>query len=340
MLAELNPHAVRPRSLHSTIAQLASEFPGLRAVGNSSSAVLELSRALEDTPRTSAAQLIEHTGPHFRPINVPPPSLAVTHFLDGIQRSRAVAYAGSVPLVEGLVGAVIRERRERRLQSSAYGAQVRRAIYAPMDLLPRAMSDALIGLRLTQGFDVRDTRGEAKPGDEHPLRFLQLANDLVKTDREQLEREMARSFSDNEEERGVLLLDGAMPFTDSSAMHRMVGVIKSHNTLYVSGAALEVVLSLAEGQRSPVLAPEGRHRGLVASWYLRLRDASTEDPFFGLVRIEVARDALGDDITSGANERSAWVLAERSPLALPDGRWDTMAYGIRDCERFLRAIAT
>jgi hypothetical protein len=71
-----------------------------------------------------------------------------------------------------------------------------------------------------------------------------------------------------------------------------------------------------------------------------LRDASKEDPFFGLVRIEVARDALGDDITSGANERSAWVLAERSPLALPDGRWDTMAYGIRDCERFLRAIAT
>ena len=39
-----------------------------------------------------------------------------------------------------------------------------------------------------------------------------------------------------------------------------------------------------------------------------------------------------------ANEVSRWVLAEALPLALPDGRWDKMAYGIRDCEEFLRAI--
>ena len=27
-----------------------------------------------------------------------------------------------------------------------------------------------------------------------------------------------------------------------------------------------------------------------------------------------------------------------TPLALPDGRWDKMMYGIRDCEEFLRAV--
>ena len=25
-------------------------------------------------------------------------------------------------------------------------------------------------------------------------------------------------------------------------------------------------------------------------------------------------------------------------LALPDGRWDKMVYGIRDCEEFLKAV--
>jgi hypothetical protein len=33
------------------------------------------------------------------------------------------------------------------------------------------------------------------------------------------------------------------------------------------------------------------------------------------------------------------VLAEASPLALPDARWDVMSYPVRDCEEFLRAIA-
>jgi hypothetical protein len=32
-------------------------------------------------------------------------------------------------------------------------------------------------------------------------------------------------------------------------------------------------------------------------------------------------------------------MAEAAPVALPDGRWDTMAYGIRDCEQYLRSIA-
>jgi hypothetical protein len=28
-----------------------------------------------------------------------------------------------------------------------------------------------------------------------------------------------------------------------------------------------------------------------------------------------------------------------NPLSLPDGRWDKMAYGVRDAEEFLRAIS-
>jgi DNA-binding NarL/FixJ family response regulator len=45
-----------------------------------------------------------------------------------------------------------------------------------------------------------------------------------------------------------------------------------------------------------------------------------------------------EELTARANLISRWILAEASPLALPDGRWDKMVYGIRDCEEFLRAV--
>jgi hypothetical protein len=57
---------------------------------------------------------------------------------------------------------------------------------------------------------------------------------------------------------------------------------------------------------------------------------------FGLVRMEAAP---GGNVASRANEISRWVLAEGTPNAMPDSRWDRMPYGIRDCEQFLRSIA-
>ena len=45
-------------------------------------------------------------------------------------------------------------------------------------------------------------------------------------------------------------------------------------------------------------------------------------------------------ITARADEVSRWLLAESSPLAAPDPRWDRMAYGIRSAEEFLRATAS
>ena len=77
----------------------------------------------------------------------------------------------------------------------------------------------------------------------------------------------------------------------------------------------------------------------MASWYLRLRDPQGHDPLWGLVRVEVAEPGgPASRMTDRANTVSRWVLAEALPLALPDGRWDKMVYGIRDCEEFLRAI--
>ena len=54
-----------------------------------------------------------------------------------------------------------------------------------------------------------------------------------------------------------------------------------------------------------------------------------------MLRVEIA---VSDRITERADEVSRWLLAERAPLALPDGRWDRMSYGVRGCEEYLRAI--
>ena len=74
----------------------------------------------------------------------------------------------------------------------------------------------------------------------------------------------------------------------------------------------------------------------MASWYVRVRGAKGRDALFGLVRVEAS---ITNDISERADEISRWIIAEGAPLALPDGRWDKMAYGIRDTEEFLRAIS-
>ena len=53
------------------------------------------------------------------------------------------------------------------------------------------------------------------------------------------------------------------------------------------------------------------------------------------MRVEAALEGFD---TARADLVSRWILAERAPLSLPDPRWSTMAYGIRDCEEYLRAI--
>ena len=54
----------------------------------------------------------------------------------------------------------------------------------------------------------------------------------------------------------------------------------------------------------------------------------------GLVRIEVTKPEA--DVTTRADDVSRWVMAERTPIALPDARWDVMSYGIARCEAYLK----
>jgi hypothetical protein len=259
-------------------------------------------------------------------------------FLDGTQRSVVVGYlAAGAPIVVGRAAAVIRERRNRRMHTwGSLLSEVR--MYAPRELVAPAEWEAL---RRIAGQHLVDISGSGQEIDSHhPVALRDAAFHLVQGHREALERRLAERWCATENDR--LFIDGGISGSETVAVSSCtVGVVKSHRTLYAEGAALQTILGLDHRERSSVFRITSTRRTMVASWYLRLRDPAGRDPMWGLVRVEIAHPDPAELHTIGdrADEVSRWILAEASPLALPDARWDKMVYGIRDCEEFLRAVA-
>ncbi len=252
-------------------------------------------------------------------------------FLDGTQHSEVLGWIGASPLVYGISGAVVRERTDRRL-ATWDAPLVQHRIYAPLAYAPRAELETALGAML------EDTTRPAPDGSippPHPTLLLERATLAVSRDREQLELRLAEKWCATRGE--PIMIDGGIGASEAVAQARCaVGVVKSHRTLYAEGDALGVVLSLGKGERSSVIRIAPRGRSEVLSWYLRLRDTEGRDALWGLVRVEM-RVVAQPEITARADELSRWLLAESTPLAAPDPRWDRMAYGIRSAEEFLRA---
>ncbi len=330
-----SPHAVR--------RQLRELLPG--GLGDGGQAPLEAQQmGAPEAPRLAAAQPIE--GHAVRAVRVDAggagAAAALVAFLDGTQQSHVVHYADGLPVVHGTVAAVVRARRGRTMTTWARPV-VERRLYAPLALLAPPTRDAL----RAPGLDVVDT---AAPGPDgaapppHPLALLERAVHFVQADRERAERELAEDWCRKEGDglRAALCVDGGIQGSEHlAAAPCVVGVVKSHRTLYAEGAALRVVLALACGERSTAIRVSVARRPAVASWYLRLRDPAGRDPMWGLVRVEAALPDAGDApalLARRADAISRALLAEVSPLALPDARWDKLVYPIRDCEQFLRAV--
>jgi len=312
--------------------------------GGGGAASLEVSLPSPEPPRTQAAALLHEERLRAHPVgrgdarsDGQPARRQVGAFCDGVQESRVVAYVGAIPIVHARAAAVVRARRDRHLSTWGDGARWSEALYLPVPALPPEVTTALASL----GVPVIDTADERlAPDESHPHLLLRRAVHLVQREREALECALVEQWC--RREAALLYLDGGLPASpDVLAGGRVVGVVKSHHTLYVTGAALAAVMALGEGERSSVLVVETRWRPPVASWYLRLRDAGGRDPFWGIARVEYPLQALldaGGPPDEAADALSRAVLAEAAPLALPDARWDTMAYGIRDCEVYLRAL--
>ena len=291
--------------------------------------------------------LLEHAsvrlvGGALRVFDVPaPPRAMFEGFLDGIQRSSTVAYLDGVPLLHGTAAAAIRERDVHGRMSTWATPSVDHAVYASRALLGDTTWSLLEQVLDAREQSVRDSDSGLPVPSRHPSSLLRQSLDALSRVRNDLERAMGDRWCDAHDGR-PLYVDGSV--RTSHAMlhsHGAVGVVKSHATLYVPDDALPLVSALEAGQRTSVIvALDTSDRPRFFTWYLRLRSAAGRDPFFGLIRAETGvRDDDAATVEARADTVSAWLLAERSPLAKPDARWDVMPYAIRDCEVYLRAVA-
>jgi hypothetical protein len=298
---------------------------------------LEVVTRPNDPARMKACAMLESDRLRTRRV-AGEPEAAFAAFLDGVQESHALHYADGVPIILGRVAAVIRVRIDRRMTTWQSSHREESRVYAP-----RALLDADWWTRLEgRGLTMVDTLDGGEPPDSaHPYELVQKAIHAVQKHRQHLECGLAEAWCATTDV--PLYVDGGLPDGErSSAAPTCIGVVKSHHTLYGANADIPLVLSLAQGERSSVFLIERSWGQTVASWYLRLRGVESPDPMWGLVRIEVAVTpvvATSAGAATRADEVSRWVLAERSPLSLPDSRWASLAYGVHDCEQYLRAIA-
>lgn len=309
----------RVRALWRTLARFA---PG--ATVTDVGTPLEWQREAASPPRVAPMPVVE-TGPSIRA--VAGSAAAFGGFLDGVQESRVALWLpGGAPVVIARVGAVILQRTARTLSVWPHGVRDRTLVIAPRVRVEPAMWEAL-----SAAMPLVDSAVE----DEvcHPESLLAKAVHVVEQARAAEERALAERWATD----GVspLCVDGSIAtLGDAAHAPRIVGLVKSHRTLVSAPEAIPALLTLPEGHRTAVVELTGsHHRSRVWTWYLRLRAPRAADPLFGLVRIEIADHG---EATARADDVSRWVMAERTPLALPDARWDVMPYGIARCESYLK----
>ncbi len=327
----------------------------IRATENSTKAKRKLVRSPEYEEkagfdpsqfRLSSAQLLE---PTMSAINVgvsndwEESAIAenqFSYFMDGIQRSWMLYYQNFTPVYYGYVAGVIRQRKARIMSTWEHGYDLDEAIYLPFDDFD---SSELEQLKANQ-FTLRDTSirnnqidqqviTEADLNDnKQPLVQRDSAVKAITKQRERLEASLAKTWIlEHRNSTSWLVMDGSISISQiTTEQKNIVGLIKSHNTQYFPFPEQEIIFNLKFGDRSSLFQPKGRYP--VCSWYLRVRDNTNQDLYFGLIRVEVSLK-----VQHLANQISQWILTERRPLALPDSRWDKMIYPIRDCEQLLRS---
>lgn len=244
-------------------------------------------------------------------------------FLDGTQRYEVVGYAGVTPIVHATIAAAVLVRRDRQLK--VFARHERRLVVSREQVLDSLQDelDGAVGVAIPE------------KGSPHVVADLQLAAREVDKYRGHLEVEAGIDF--RRESDAWLVVDGSLGDSrDWASDPRMIGVSKSHATLPFDGADLEAYLRIQPGHRSPVFQPKGHRYFPVYSWALRLRPWEGKDLLHGLVRLEAA--PIRETIES-ADQLSRWLLAERSPVSMPDPRWDRLLYGIRSVEQYLRATS-
>jgi len=283
-----------------------------------------------DEPETGEhADLVEGNELQTHPIPEPRIPHPVS-FLNGIERWSVVAYDGVVQVVSAYIAAAVR-RRDAGGVLHTTGERARAFAIAPLDRMSAPLRQALE----QSASDLERVDGDLV---EQPARYLEMVEATVRRARAHLERELAEQSLKDLGADEWLVLDGLLSRSPAVARHpRALGVIKSHGAQFLEGRGLERALTLPAGHRTSVFAVRGGHtRTEVYSWYLRLWPWEGNDLLFGLVRVEAR--AHPETVTRAA-ALSAWLWAERAPLATPATRWDRLLYPLHHVEEYLKARA-
>src|SRR5258706_15545187 len=275
------------------------------------------------------ADLVEGNELQTHPIPEPQIPNPVS-FLNGMERWSVVAYDGMAQIVTAYVAAAVCRRDDRGVLHATLERSRAFAI-APVGRVNPALRALL-----------EQVAPDIEPVDDalvgQPARYLEQVESTVRRARAHLERELAEAATAALGADEWLVLDGLLSRSPAVARHpRALGVVKSHGAQFLEGRGLERALTLPAGYRTSVFAVRGGHtRTEVYSWYLRLWPWEGNDLLYGLLRVEAPADR---ETIPRASALSAWLWAERAPLATPATRWDRLLYPLHHVEEYLKARA-
>lgn len=255
-------------------------------------------------------------------------------FADGIEVSSVAAWVLGLPVRVAHVAAAAVRRTEREM-SDFVAERLETVILLP-EALPVEVRD---NVRKLHGIEDRrvlvvETRGE---NDAEARDWHFVLRQAVSDRREELERDVIVEAAKRNGAARIVVDGGIAKYRgDLKSSGSVVGLVKSHRHYYFTAETVaESIFSLPEGHRTPVFeAAPSLDKLPTYSWYLRLRHSDDGPPWFGLVRVEMFEPEAA---LRHADEISAWLLAERTPISLPDARYDRLIYPIRFIEQYLRS---
>ncbi len=248
---------------------------------------------------------------------------SLVYFMDGIQRTvlwQHYDYDGAqIPVYLHFSGAVIIKRISPD-RFVPFDALYKNAILVPCFLFEEVSGEGLVDTGAKNYWDLNEIRSKAKV----KSRAL----------RQEIEQEMMHRFLGSGAPDGsVLIKDGNIFGTMKS--ERVVGLIKTHQTLYLQSFYPEIqqmVWNMPCFYRSMKFSMQFLEKSRILShkansFYLRINEPT--HPEMGLLRIEYNAPF------SLIEEFSPWLIAESRVRADCD-RWDRQIYPIQVCENYLR----
>ena len=294
----------------------------------------EAQQAIEVHHAEADAPIVESGGDIGTPIRVSATDTSgFEFFVDGIEVSSVAAWVLGLPVRVGHVAAAAVGRNDREMNDFV-SERLETVILVP-EAIPAERKQQIKELEGVEDRKVWivEAKGE---GDALPRDWHSVLCEAVSKRRDELERDVIVDATSRNAEAWLVVDGGIAKHRTNLSAGSVVGLVKSHRHYYFTPETVAAcVFPLPEGHRTPVFeAALSANTQPTYSWYLRLRASDAGPPWFGLVRVEMCER---DTAVHHVDDVSAWLLAERAPISLPDARYDRLIYPIRFIEQYLRS---